>query len=85
MPDTLDGWPLQNRDPLFLEEMPHVFFVGNQSRTSATWMTHPNGSRTRLLTIPSFDRTRSVTLLNLKNNELEASNYDFSDAFEPKI
>ncbi|KAI1724953.1 DNA polymerase alpha/epsilon subunit B domain-containing protein [Ditylenchus destructor] len=76
VPDSIDGFPLENRDPLVIEELPHVFFAGNQAKLSCRFMMNPDKSKTLLLTIPTFSQKQIVGLLNLRNMNLAA--YDFS-------
>lgn len=75
VPDSIDGFPLQKRDPFILTEIPHVFFAGNQEHVGQMWMNSSN-SKTLLLTIPIFKKKFSLTLLNLRN--MRVTEYDFS-------
>lgn len=76
VPDSVDGFPFQLHDPLIMDVVPHVFFVGNQSRTSQRLVTRDDASKTLLLTIPEFAKTQNVVLLNLRN--LHVSEYEFT-------
>lgn len=69
IPDTLDGFPFKDRDPLLLDELPHVFFAGNHHALEQSIVELEDGQRTKLFTIPSFSETKTAVLLNLKTME----------------
>jgi len=76
-PDTLDAYPFENEDPLVLNELPHIFFVGNQQGLESTWMDGTDeDSRTLLISLPSFASSKKVALLNLRN--MRVKEMDFS-------
>lgn len=75
VPDSIDGFPFQLRDPLILEDMPHIFFVGNQKKFSHRIFKYEE-YKTLLLAVPEFTKTQSVILLNLKN--LCVKEYEFN-------
>lgn len=74
VPDSIDGFPFQKRDPFILTEMPHIFFAGNQEHIGQMW-TKSYNFKTLLLTIPIFKKCLSLTLLNLRN--MQITEYDF--------
>ena len=48
------------------ESTPHVFFAGCQDSFSTRLLEGPNGVRSRVNTVPSFAKTQTVVLLNLR-------------------
>lgn len=68
-PDTLGCYPFYDKDPFVLEECPHVFFAGNQSKFDTKVVTGSKGQQVTLISIPEFASTHQVCLLNLKNLE----------------
>lgn len=76
VPDTLDGFPFQGRDPLVIEEIPHVFFAGNRPEVCDATVNFEDGQRTKLMTIPSFAHTKTAVLLNLRTLELHEQTFD---------
>lgn len=76
VPDSIDGFPFNMRDPLILDDMPHIFFVGNQQCLSHRVFKINDNVKILILTIPKFNKTQSVVLLNLRN--LQVTEYDFN-------
>jgi DNA polymerase delta subunit 2 len=75
-PDTIDGIPFINKDPLIIDEIPHVFFTGNQTDHESQICEFENGARTLLMTIPKFSEKREAVLLNLKTLETKVFRFD---------
>ena len=48
------------------ESTPHVFFAGCQESFATKMLEGPNGVRSRLVTVPSFAKTQTAVLLNLR-------------------
>ena len=63
-PDTLWCYPFQDKDQFVIEQCPHVYFVGNQPRFSTTVIAGPAGQRVRLITVPKFNKTGEIVLLD---------------------
>jgi len=63
-PDTLAMYPFHKRDPLVIEETPHVYFSGNQDEFESTVEVDGDHS-VRLLRLPSFSATRQIVLVDL--------------------
>uniref|UniRef100_A0A915E7U1 DNA polymerase delta subunit 2 n=1 Tax=Ditylenchus dipsaci TaxID=166011 RepID=A0A915E7U1_9BILA len=78
VPDSVDGFPLQNRDPLVVDDLPHVLFAGNQASLAFKMVKFPDGKKTLLLTIPTFRSSQCAALLNLRT--LKLRQYDFSQS-----
>ena len=51
-----------------IEDLPHVYFVGNCDKFESKMMfERATGKFTRLICVPSFTETKTVVLLNLSN------------------
>lgn len=66
-PDTLGCYPYYDSDPFILDDCPHVFFAGNQDRFDTKICEGKDGQKVRLVTIPTFAKTHTGCILNLKN------------------
>ncbi|AOA62285.1 DNA polymerase delta small subunit [Komagataella phaffii CBS 7435] len=75
-PDTLWCYPYQDDDPFVLESTPHVYFVGNQARFESKDIILDNGFKVKLLSLPRFDQTGEVVILDL--NDLSTNLVSFS-------
>lgn len=78
-PDTLWCYPFQERDQFVIEACPHVFFVGNQPRFDTCVIDGPEGQRVRLVTIPSFNETGELILLDSETLDVEILKFDIHD------
>ena len=63
-PDTLAMYPFHKKDPLVIEETPHVFFTGNQDAFETT-VEQDGEHSVRLLRLPSFSTSRQIVLVDL--------------------
>ncbi|KAK0420730.1 hypothetical protein QR680_014848 [Steinernema hermaphroditum] len=67
VPDTIDGFPLE-RDPLTIDDTPHVLFCGSQYRTETKKVDLDGEAQVRVLHIPRFSETRTMVLYNLRTH-----------------
>ncbi|KAF9362854.1 DNA polymerase delta subunit 2 [Mortierella sp. NVP85] len=65
-PDTLWCYPFKDKDPFIIKQLPHIYFIGNQDKFATELMTGIDGSRTRVVTLPSFALTGTIALVNLR-------------------
>lgn len=66
-PDTLYCYPYEGTDPFVLsKELPHVYFAGNQTTYSTKEFIHED-TRIRLISIPEFNETGQVVILDLES------------------
>ncbi|KAG6009644.1 hypothetical protein E4U21_001708 [Claviceps maximensis] len=70
-PDTLWSYPFQEDDPFVLKSCPHVYFVGCQPRFSTKVITGPDGQSVRLITVPSFEDSKELVLVDTETLEVE--------------
>ncbi|PGH15660.1 hypothetical protein AJ79_02254 [Helicocarpus griseus UAMH5409] len=81
-PDTLWCYPYQSHDPFTLQACPHVFFAGNQPsfRTaivegsaplSSSETAEEQGTRVRVITLPKFNETGEIVLVDAETLEVE--------------
>lgn len=75
-PDSVYAYPFQDRDPFVMNERPHVYFTGNQEAFNVKLLVD-GAKRTRFLAIPSFKKTRTCVLLNLRNMISEVLAFNF--------
>ncbi|KAI6195565.1 hypothetical protein M3Y94_01001900 [Aphelenchoides besseyi] len=66
LPNSVDGFPFEDRDPQILDEIPHVYFAGNQPDYLARMVDFKNNARTLLLTIPVFREKFHTVLMNVR-------------------
>jgi len=65
IPDTIDGFPFRDRDPLVLNEVPRVLFAGCQKRAGHRLLKTETGMECMLLAVPCFARRPIAVILNL--------------------
>ncbi|KAK5993290.1 DNA polymerase delta small subunit [Cladobotryum mycophilum] len=68
-PDTLWSYPFQDDDPFVLKTCPHIYFVGCQPEFSTKMIDGPEGQSVRLITVPSFARTKEFVLVDTETLE----------------
>ncbi|KAI6171730.1 putative DNA polymerase delta small subunit [Aphelenchoides besseyi] len=78
LPNSVDGWPFENRDPQILDEIPHVYFAGNQPDYLSRMVEFKNGARTLLLTIPVFREKFQAVVMNVRSMRTQLFNFDQS-------
>uniref|UniRef100_F1L491 DNA polymerase delta small subunit n=1 Tax=Ascaris suum TaxID=6253 RepID=F1L491_ASCSU len=80
VPDTVDGFPFIDRDPFIIEDaFPHILFAANQSVAESAVREFEGGRRTLLVSVPSFAKTKSALLVNLRTLEVIEQNFTFDD------
>mmetsp|Transcript_15338 Transcript_15338/g.33363 ORF Transcript_15338/g.33363 Transcript_15338/m.33363 type:complete len:609 (+) Transcript_15338:293-2119(+) len=70
-PDSLPTYPAFEHDPFVMEEKPDLYFAGNCDKYS----TKITDDGTRLICIPSFDRTGQAVLVNVKTLDCEVISF----------
>uniref|UniRef100_F7BF26 DNA polymerase delta subunit 2 n=2 Tax=Ciona intestinalis TaxID=7719 RepID=F7BF26_CIOIN len=75
-PDTLGCFPFYKSDPFIIEQCPHVFFSGNQSKYFSSVKKGAEGQKVLLLAVPAFTQTCSAVLVNLKDLTAEEINFE---------
>ncbi|KAG5995192.1 hypothetical protein E4U43_003092 [Claviceps pusilla] len=74
-PDTLWSYPFQEDDPFVLNACPHVYFVGCQPHFSTKLITGPEGQTVRLITVPSFEHSKQLVLVDTETLEVEVVSF----------
>ncbi|GLI67880.1 hypothetical protein VaNZ11_012170 [Volvox africanus] len=83
-PDTLTCYPFHDKDPFILETTPHVYFVGNQPEFATRLVAGMSssslsaGQLVRLVAVPSFARTGTIVLVNLRTLACHPVRFDAS-------
>ncbi|KAI7817596.1 DNA polymerase alpha/epsilon subunit B-domain-containing protein [Gamsiella multidivaricata] len=75
-PDTLWCYPFGDKDPFIMEQVPHVYFVGNQDKFATELVIGMEGQRTRVVMLPPFASTGTIAMVNLRT--LECRSVSFS-------
>ena len=70
-PDSLPTYPAFEHDPFVMEEKPDLYFAGNCDKYS----TKITDDGTRLICVPSFDRTGQAVLVNVKTLDCEVISF----------
>ncbi|KAM0308182.1 hypothetical protein ACHAO8_010242 [Botrytis cinerea] len=70
-PDTLWSYPFQDADPFIINTCPHIFFAGNQPSFDTASIEGPDGQTVRLISIPSFEETGEIVLLDAETLDAE--------------
>lgn len=65
-PDTLGCYSFDDSDPFVIEKCPHVYFAGNQDTFASRLVEGPQGQKCRIVTLPSFAKTGSIAMVNLR-------------------
>mmetsp|Transcript_37690 Transcript_37690/g.150306 ORF Transcript_37690/g.150306 Transcript_37690/m.150306 type:complete len:136 (+) Transcript_37690:1672-2079(+) len=76
-PDTLASYPFSMTDPFVMKEWPNLFFAGNQPSFS-TKVVMEGTSSVRIITVPSFSRTREVVFVNIRTLEPQVLSIEIS-------
>jgi DNA polymerase delta subunit 2 len=70
-PDTLACYPFYGNDPFILNELPHVYFCGNQAEFKHDKFETNNGKQVHLLSLPKFSSSFSCVIFNMRTFESE--------------
>ncbi|KAM0787009.1 hypothetical protein ACM66B_006277 [Microbotryomycetes sp. NB124-2] len=75
-PDTLWCYPFVDRDPFILQQLPHVYFVGNQPRFESSLvkfesMNSQPDKQTRVVLVPKFCETGQIVLVHSKTLDVK--------------
>lgn len=76
-PDTLPSYPYYGNDPFILDQLPNVYFAGNQSQYKhdvyqvESSNANEKNSVVHLLSLPKFSLTNSCVFLNLNTLKSE--------------
>lgn len=77
-PDTLYCQPFKSDDPFIINQLPNVYFCGNQEKYESE-MVNINGSLVRIILVPEFSKTGELVLVN--SNTLETRVVQFECSF----
>lgn len=72
-PDTLWTYPYRDSDPFILDELPHIYVIGNQPCYGVRDL-NLRGAKVKIISIPEFSSTGDVVLLNLSTLETDIVN-----------
>lgn len=65
-PDTLWCYPYKKNDPFILNELPHVYIVGNQPSYASRVVKLENGNEVVIITVPEFKSSGEVVIFDLE-------------------
>jgi DNA polymerase delta subunit 2 len=65
------SYPFQDDDPLVMKTCPHLYFVGCQPEFATKVIHGLDGQSVRLVTVPSFARSKEVVLVDTETLEVE--------------
>lgn len=74
-PDTLWTYPFQDSDPFILDQLPHVYVVGNQP-TFGYRDLDLDGTNIKIISIPEFSSSGEVVILDLTTLEPEIVKFE---------
>uniref|UniRef100_A0A914Z5M3 DNA polymerase alpha/delta/epsilon subunit B domain-containing protein n=1 Tax=Panagrolaimus superbus TaxID=310955 RepID=A0A914Z5M3_9BILA len=68
-PDYLDLLPnpcKDGKDPVALDQLPHIFFAANQKKFATELVDYGNNQKVRLIAIPKYVETETMVVVNLR-------------------
>uniref|UniRef100_A0A914XWA1 DNA polymerase alpha/delta/epsilon subunit B domain-containing protein n=1 Tax=Panagrolaimus superbus TaxID=310955 RepID=A0A914XWA1_9BILA len=68
-PDYLDLLPYpckDGKDPVALDQLPHIFFAANQKKFATELVDYGNNQKVRLIAIPKYVETEAMVVVNLR-------------------
>lgn len=74
-PDTLWTYPYQEKDPFLLDELPHVYIVGNQPTFGYRDLSI-GGAKVKIISLPQFSSSGEVVLLDLATLKSEVVKFE---------
>lgn len=66
-PDTLQSYPSPEKDPFIIQQLPHVYFVGNQKKFAMKTRKIGPDTSVKFISVPDFESTLQAVLVNLKD------------------
>ncbi|KAI8893104.1 DNA polymerase alpha/epsilon subunit B-domain-containing protein [Globomyces pollinis-pini] len=76
-PDTLWCYPFTDRDPFIIEQLPKVYFVGNQPQYESE-LVLIGEHHVRIVMLPVFCETGTLCLVNTRTLETKTVEFDIS-------
>lgn len=74
-PDNVSCLPFKDRDPFIIDYVPDIYFAGNQPEYTVTTYSCSAKPKIQLISVPSFVKTQSCVVVNLKNLECDLLNF----------
>jgi DNA polymerase delta subunit 2 len=88
-PDTLRSYPRLEADPFVIDECPHIYFSGNQEAFGERLLIDQKSKQqiyrqgVKLISVPSFQRTRSIVLMDLGTLQCYEVSFGLSEGIIP--
>jgi DNA polymerase delta subunit 2 len=74
-PDTLWSHPVEEKDTFIIQQLPHIYFIGNQPQFS-TELFELENNKTRIILIPKFSVAAQVILVHTTTLDVKVLSFD---------
>lgn len=64
------------KDPLIIQDCPHVFFAGNQPCFDSATIEGPAGQKVQLIAVPKFQETGIIALLDMETFAVDCIQFE---------